>query len=173
MIPDPRHPAIVHFPIVLAVLTPLLTAGAFWAIHSGRLPDRSWLGIVILQVVLVGTAWIATETGERDEERVERFVAERPIEEHEEAAERFLTLAALVLPLAAAGMLAGRVGAINRALTIALSIAALGAAGLAGHSGGELVYRHGAAMAYAQPVPGEVGLPVAHSEHDEYDDDDD
>jgi uncharacterized membrane protein len=173
MIPDPLHPAIVHFPIVLAVLTPLLAAGAFWAIHSGRLPDRSWLGIVILQVVLVGTAWIATETGERDEDRVERVVAERPIEKHEEDAERFLTLAALVLPLAAAGMLAGRVGAINRALTIALSMAALGAAGFAGHSGGELVYRHGAAMAYSQPAPGEAGLPLAYSENDEYDDDDD
>jgi uncharacterized membrane protein len=173
MIPDPLHPAIVHFPIVLAVLTPLLAAGAFWAIHSGRLPGRSWLGIVILQVVLVGTAWIATETGERDEDRVERVVAERPIEEHEEDAERFLTLAALVLPLAAAGMLAGRVGAINRALTIALSMAALGAAGFAGHSGGELVYRHGAAMAYSQPAPGEAGLPLAYSENDEYDDDDD
>ena len=63
MIPDPLHPAIVHFPIVLAVLAPLLAAGAFWAIQSERLPRRSWLGIVILQVALIGTAWIATETG--------------------------------------------------------------------------------------------------------------
>ena len=107
MIPDPLHPAIVHFPIVLAVLAPLLAAGAFWAIQSEHLPRRSWLGIVILQVVLVGTVWIATETGEHEEDRVERVVAERHIEEHEEAAERFLALAALALPLAAAGMLAG------------------------------------------------------------------
>jgi uncharacterized membrane protein len=174
MLPDPLHPAIVHFPIVLAVLTPLLAAGAFWAIHSGRLPGRSWLGIVVLQVALVATAWIATETGEGEEDRVERVVVERHIEEHEEEAERFLTLAALGLPLAAIGMLAGRVGAINRALTIALSLAALGAAGFTGHSGGELVYRHRAAMAYAAaPVPGEVGLPLAYSEHDDHDDDDD
>jgi uncharacterized membrane protein len=173
MIPDPLHPAIVHFPIVLAVLTPLLAAGAFWAIHSGRLPGRSWLGVVILQVVLAGTAWIATQTGEREEDRVERIIAERHIEEHEEGAERFLTLAALGLPLAAAGMLAGRLGAIHRALTIAMSLAALGAAGFAGHSGGELVYRHGAATAYAQPLPGEADLPLAYSAHDDHDDDDD
>ena len=175
MIPDPLHPAIVHFPIVLAVLAPLLAAAALWAIHSGRLPGRSWLGIVLLQVLLVGTAWVATETGEREEDRVERVVAERHIEEHEEAAERFLVLAALVLPLAAAGMLAGRVGAINRMLTIVLSLAALGAAGSAGHSGGELVYRHGAAAAYTQPGPGETGLPLAdaghHDDHDDHDDD--
>jgi hypothetical protein len=98
-------------------------------------------------------------------------VAERHIEEHEEAAERFLALAALVLPLAAAGMLSGRVGTINRALTIALSLAALVAAGYTGHSGGELVYRHGAATAYAQqPGTAETGSSRAHSEHDEDDD---
>jgi uncharacterized membrane protein len=173
MIPDPLHPAIVHFPIVLAVLAPLFAAGAFWAIQSERLPRRSWLGIVILQVVLVGTVWIATETGEREEDRVERVVAERHIEEHEDAAERFLALAALVLPLAAAGMLSGRVGAINRGLTIALSLAALGAAGYTGHIGGELVYRYGAAAAYAQPGPGETGSPLAYSAHDDDHDEDD
>ena len=173
MIPDPLHPAIVHFPIVLSVLAPLLAAVAFWAIYSGRLSRRNWLGIVILQVVLVGTVWIATETGEHEEERVERVVAERHIEEHEDAAERFLALAALVLPFAAAGMLSGRVGAINRALTIALSLATLGAAGYTGHIGGELVYRHGAAMAYAQVGPGETGSPLAYSEQDDDDDEDD
>ena len=173
MIPDPLHPAIVHFPIVLAVLFPLFAAGAFWAIHIGRLPDRSWLGIVILQIALVGTAWIATETGEREEDLVERVVAERHIEDHEEEAERFLTLAALVLPLAAAGLLAGRVGAINRALAILLSLATLGAAGFTGHSGGELVYRHGAAGAYTETLPGGASGLAALSKHHDHDDDDD
>ena len=174
MIPDPLHPAIVHFPIVLTVLAPLLAAAAFWAIDSGRVSGRSWLGVVMLQVLLVGTAWVAMETGEREEDRVEGVVAERHIEEHEEAGERFLVLAALVLPLAAAGMLAGRVGAINRALTIVLLLAALGAAGAAGHSGGELVYRHGAAMAYTQRGPGETGQPLADTGHlDDHDRDDD
>jgi uncharacterized membrane protein len=173
VIPDPLHPAVVHFPIVLAVLVPLLAAGAFWAIQSERLPRRSWLAIAILQVALLGTVWIATETGEREEDRVERVVAERFIEEHEEAAERFLALAALALPLAAAGMLSGRVGAINRALTIALSLAALGAAGYTGHIGGELVYGHGAAAAYAQPGPGETGSPLAYSARDDDHDEDD
>jgi uncharacterized membrane protein len=172
MIPDPLHPALVHFPIVLAVLAPPLAAAALWAIHSGRLPSRSWLGIVVLQALVVGSGWIAAEAGEREEDRVERVVAERHIEEHEEAAERFLLLAALVVPLAAAGMLSGRAGAISRALTVALSLAALGAAGSVGHSGGELVYRHGAATAYAQPGPGEIRSPLTHSEHDGDEDDD-
>ena len=170
MIPDPLHPAIVHFPIVLAVLAPLFAAGALWAIHTGRLPGRSWLVVVILQIALVGSAWVATETGEHEEERVEQVVAERHIEAHEESAERFLWLAALVLPLAAAGTLTGRIGVINRAMTVVLSLAALGAAGYTGHSGGELVYRHGAAMAYVEAGPAETDSPLARSEHDEDDD---
>ena len=128
---------------------------------------------MILQVALVGTVWIAAETGEHEEDRVERVVAERHIEEHEEAAERFLALAALVLPLAAAGMLSGRVGTINRALTIALSLVALVAAGYTGHSGGELVYRHGAAAAYVQPGPGDTGSLAVYSQHDDDHDEDD
>lgn len=175
MVPDPLHPAIIHFPIVLAVLAPLLAAAAAWAIHSKRLPRRSWLGIVIFQIVLVGAAWVAIETGEREEDRVERVVSERAIEDHEEAGERFQVLAALVLPLAAAGMLAGGIGTINRALTIALSLVALIAAGIAGHSGGELVYRHGAAAAYTQPASDESPQPLAyrghHDDDDDYDDD--
>ncbi|MBW2294435.1 MAG: hypothetical protein JRG89_14430 [Deltaproteobacteria bacterium] len=174
MFPDPLHPALVHFPIVLAVLAPFLAAAAAWAIYSGRLSGRSWVGIVILQVLVAGTAWIATETGENEEDRVERVVSERYIEEHEEAAERFLVLAALVVPLAAAGMLTGGVGAINRVLTIVLSLVALAAAGSAGHSGGELVYRHGAAMAYTQTGSGETAmLPTDTEYHLAYDDDDD
>jgi uncharacterized membrane protein len=174
MLPDPLHPAIVHFPIVLAVLAPMLAAAAFWAIHSGRASRRSWIGIVVLQIALVGATWAATETGEREEDRVERVVAERHIEEHEEAAERFLLLAALALPLAAAGLLAGPIGTVNRALTIALSAVALAAAGSVGHSGGELVYRHGAAAAYVQNDPGDPRSSLAYSEHhDEHDEDHD
>jgi len=173
MLPDPLHPTIVHFPIVLAVLAPILAAAAFWAIHSGRATRRSWIGILVVQVALVCAAWAAAETGGREEERVERVVAERHIEKHEEAAERFIAVAALVLPLAAAGLLAGRIGTASRALTIALSVAALGAVGLVGHSGGELVYRHGAAAAYLQPGTSGSG-PLAYSRHgDDHDEDDD
>jgi uncharacterized membrane protein len=175
MIPDPLHPAVVHFPIVLAVLMPLLAAAGFLAIRSGRLPARSWIGVLGLQALLVGAAFAATETGEREEERAERAVAERYIEEHEAQAERFLVLAALGLPLAAAGLLAGRAGAINRGLTVGLSLAALAAAGSTGHSGGELVYRHGAASVYAQSDQADQAaskLPLAYAEQDDDEDTD-
>ncbi len=174
MIPEPLHPALVHFPIVLAVLSPPLAAAAFWGIRSGRTPRRSWAAVLVLQIGLVLTAWGAAETGERDEELVERVVAERHIEAHEEAGERFLWLAAAVLPVAAAGLLAGRAGTLGRGLTIALSLAVLAAAGAVGHSGGELVYRHGAAAAHASPAPADNDSPLAYTErgdrHEEHDD---
>jgi hypothetical protein len=98
----------------------------------------------------VGTGWLALETGEDQEERVERVVAERHIETHEEAAERFLALAALGLPVAAAGLLAGPVGAAARLGTAVVALVVLAAGVQVGHSGGELVYTHGAASAYVE-----------------------
>ena len=94
MLPDPLHPAVVHFPIALAALIPLLALLSLLAIARSWLPVRTWAAIVLLQALLVGSAWLALETGEEQEERVERIVAERHIEDHEEAAEYLLPLAA-------------------------------------------------------------------------------
>ncbi|MCP5043191.1 MAG: hypothetical protein GY944_19365 [bacterium] len=150
MIPDPLHPFIVHFPIVLAAGLPFLAAAAFWAIRSERLPRRSWIVVLALQVLLLCSAWLAVETGERDEERVEQIVAEQPLEDHEEAAERLLAIVALGVPLSIAGLLAGPVGSINRGLVVLMALIALVSAGETGRLGGKLVYRHGAANAYAE-----------------------
>lgn len=46
MNPMPLHPALVHVPLGLAVLLPLLTAGVAWAVWTGRLPIRAWLAVV-------------------------------------------------------------------------------------------------------------------------------
>jgi uncharacterized membrane protein len=148
MMPDPLHPAVVHLPIALAILVPLCAALAILSIHKGFLPARSWAAVVLLQAMLVGSTWLAVETGEDQEERVERVVAERYIKTHEEAAERFLALTGGVVA--------------------ALAILAAGVA--VGHSGGALVYEHGAANAYAKldvlATPG----PSGHREHHEDDD---
>jgi uncharacterized membrane protein len=148
MLPDPLHPALVHFPIVLALLAPLLAAGFFWAIHTGRLPARAWIAVIVLQAVIFGSAWITAETGEDEEERVERVIREDPIEEHEEAAEWFIWIAAITLPVAGAGIFTGSLGTGARALALAGTLLAAVAVARVGHTGGELVYKHGAALAY-------------------------
>jgi uncharacterized membrane protein len=148
MLPDPLHPALVHFPIVLALLAPLLAAGFFWAIRTGRFPARAWIAVVVFQAVLFGSAWLTAETGEEEEERVERVVAEDPIEEHEEAAEWFIWITAVTLPFAAAGVLSGGPATGARVLTIVGTLVAAAAVAQVGHTGGLLVYEHGAALAY-------------------------
>jgi hypothetical protein len=60
--PDPLHPAVVHLPIALAVLMPLLAAAWIAAIAKGFLPARAWLAVVVLQVLLGASAWLAVET---------------------------------------------------------------------------------------------------------------
>ena len=155
MMPDPLHPAVVHLPLALAVLLPGLAALGAWVISRNILPPRAWAVIVLLQVLLVGSGWLAAETGEEQEDRVERVVAERHIETHEEAAERFLVLAAFALVPIGAGLFAGRRGHAARVTGVLATLFVLGAAVSVGHSGGELVYTHGAAAAYAvDALPG-------------------
>lgn len=165
MMPDPLHPAVVHLPIALAVLIPAFAVAGAYLVYRGLLPTRSWALIVLLQALLVGSGWLALETGEAQEERVERVVAERHIESHEEAAERFLVLAAIGLLVTAGGLLPRRVGAAGRIAGAFASLAVLAAAVSVGHSGGELVYKHGAASAYVA-AQGPVGATAA-ARHDD------
>jgi uncharacterized membrane protein len=153
MLPDPLHPAVVHLPIALAILVPGLAVLGLLLITKGALPPRSWAGIVLLQALLVGSGWLALETGEQQEERVERVVAERHIEAHEEAAERFLLVAGIGLLVSAAGLLPRRPGAAGRVAGTLGAFAVLAAGVAVGHSGGELVYKHGAANAYVDAAP--------------------
>jgi uncharacterized membrane protein len=151
MLPDPLHPAVVHFPIVLAFLLPIFALAAIWAIHRGSATARTWLVPVALSAALALSSWVAVQTGEGQEEKVEDIVPNAALDTHEEAAELFLTLSGVLVLVAGAGFLPGVAGRTARAA------AALGAVGLVavganvGHSGGELVYKHGAASAYAQP----------------------
>jgi uncharacterized membrane protein len=154
MLPDPLHPAVVHFPIVLMFLLPLAALGALW--HRRRYPERrgAWVLTTALAGALTLSAWVAVETGERDEDKVEDAVPEASLETHEEAANRFLLFSAGVLVLAGAGLLRGRVGSAARLATTAGAVGLVAAGAMVGHSGGALVYRHGAAAAYAPADPG-------------------
>jgi uncharacterized membrane protein len=145
------HPKVVHVPVALAVLMPLIAGGVALAVWRDWIDRRAWLGVVLLQAVLVGSGGLAMNTGEREEERVERIVPETYIEAHEEAAEAFVWAAAgvllvMALPLALpdsrarrAALLAGFLG----------SLVVFGFGYRAGEAGGALVYQHGAAQAYS------------------------
>lgn len=168
MLPDPLHPVVVHFPIVLAVLAPVVAVGALWAIRRGTIARRAWSIPALVLGALVLSAWIAAQTGEREEDRVERVVSERPIHTHEEAAELFVYSAAGVLGIALVGLLPGTTGRIGRALGAAGAVALVAVGWNVGRTGGELVYRHGAAQAYTSPNQGGDVVRVSRDEDREH-----
>lgn len=160
MLPTPLHPAVVHFPIVFAVLLPVAALLALWAIRRGAAPLRAWAFPVALAVGLTGSAWVALQTGEAEEERVEAYVGEAAIHEHEEAAERFLLFAGIVTLVGGVGLLSGAVGTAARLVATAGTAVVLLAGVQVGRAGGELVYEHGAAQAY---VSGSASSPYVES----------
>lgn len=159
MIPYPLHPAVVHFPIVLAVFLPIIAAVILWRIHDGA-RSRSWGYVVLTAALLVGSGVVAKETGEDQEDKVEQVVPESAVHDHEEAADAFLLAAWVVLGIALVGFAPGVAGKAGRLAAFAGTLAVLWFSWRVGDLGGKLVYQHGAASAYtadsaggAQPAP--------------------
>lgn len=152
----PLHPLVVHFPIVLVVLLPIVAGVALWAIRRGSTPRRAWLVPLAVGIALTLSAFAAVRTGSAQEDRVEHVVSRQAIHGHEEAAERFLVLSGVLVLVAAAGLARGTVGQAARLLTMAGAIGLVAAGVQVGHSGGQLVYREGAASAYTV-ASGSVG----------------
>lgn len=155
----PLHPFVVHLPLALSILMPLLAGAALVAWWRGWLPGRRlWVAVVVCQALLVAAGFAALRTGEAEEERVESIVAESSLHQHELLAERLLIVAGAVLLLTIVPLvLRGARPARAAALVATLGMAAVTALALqTGKAGGELVYKHGAAAAYtaksAQPT---------------------
>jgi hypothetical protein len=147
----------VHLPLGLAFIIPALAIGFAWAIWRRRVRPQAWLTVIALQSLLLGAGLAAMNTGEREEDLVERVVPDAAIERHEEYAEQFvwavgLTLAAAVLVLAVRKPAAVRA---MTAVTVAGTVVVAAAAIRVGHAGGQLVYAHNAGAAYA--VAGQQG----------------
>jgi hypothetical protein len=126
-----------------------------------------------MQLALAGASLVALETGEGDEERVEAVVPEGVIETHEERAELFVIAVLAAAAISLGGLLRGAWGETARFATLAASAIVLVLGIQVGHSGGELVYRHGAASAYAShAAPGsDLAGAVSMRPHHESDED--
>lgn len=142
-IPNPLHPAVVHFPIVLILLGTLLAVAAA-VIRRWHLP---WLAAALLVTGAAGAA-IATRTGGQQAEMAGEISekAEAILDQHEEWGERTqnIAIAAAILALASAAL--AYFAKTARALGIATAVvaaAATYAVAQTGHLGGQLVYKHG------------------------------
>ncbi len=174
------HPKIVHVPIALAVLMPLLSFGVLLAWWRSWLPRRTWIIAAALQGVLVAASFAALQTGEVDEEVVEAVVAEQFLDAHEEAAELFMWIAAIALLfyVGAAAIKNERVARGLGALSVLASLVVFAQGYRVGEAGGALVYEHGAAGAFtaqsagAAPTGGgaEGATPARQGDHDDDDD---
>lgn len=157
MLPEPLHPAVVHFPIVLIFLVPAAAVYAIVAIRRGAYRRPAWAPVLLLAAVLFASALVSVNTGEAQEEVVEGVVGEDPIHDHEEAAEGFLIASGVLLGLAMLGLAGGATGKAARAAVVAGSIVVLFMGFQVGRSGGELVYTHGAAQAWTDRGESAVG----------------
>jgi uncharacterized membrane protein len=162
-IPDPLHPAVVHFPVVLIVLGAVAAfLAAFW--RGGQLPRFT---AVLLVLGALG-AWAAMETGEDDGGLLENSKpqVESLVDAHIMWAKRTLGVSIVAAVAAVGSAVAGRWPRVARSLAAATALAALAAAYTVyetGHRGGALVFRHGAGVAMAdnQPRSSSSGLPMA------------
>ena len=146
----PLHPISVHFPIVLGSFLPLVAGVLWWAIRNEKLSAASWKLIPAIALVYGLSAVVAVQLGGIDEEKVEKVVSEHLIEEHDEIAESVPWVAGGLLLVSLAGLGRKYAGQARLALVV-LSLAGLIPLTLAGHSGGALVYQHGAGFAHLAP----------------------
>jgi len=94
-------------------------------------------------------------SGEAEEDRVERLVPRSALHEHEESAEQFVWATGVTLALAGFALVGGRPRATRALMAVAVvGTIVVGVLALrVGHAGGALVYVHGAAAAYSSPAP--------------------
>ncbi len=158
LMPDPLHPAVVHFPIVLILLgAAAAIVAAFW--RGGHLPRFAAL---LLALAAFGT-WSAVETGESSGGLLETGSPqmESLVDAHQTWAKR--TFAVTIVAAVAAvvsSALTGRWPRYARGVAVVAAIASAAAAYAVyetGHRGGALVYRHAAGVEVTADAPAAPG----------------
>jgi len=152
-LPDPLHPAVIHFPIALSLVGVLLDLLA----RHRRARSLEPAGLVLMLLAAAG-AIVAVLTGSAaHDEAVVPQAAAALVARHEELGE--IAMWALIAVAAARIALAVK-GWFHGAAAWAYLLAAAVVAGLVsyqGHLGGQIVFRHGVGTA---PVQRQSSLPA-------------
>ncbi|HEU5396280.1 MAG TPA: DUF2231 domain-containing protein [Verrucomicrobiae bacterium] len=146
IVPDPLHPAIVHFPVVLIVLG----CAAAWVAVFLRRGNLPWFAAVLLTLGAAG-AWTARETGQSDGGLLDNLSPkmEALLDAHEYWAGKTVLAATVtaLLALTAAGL--SRAPRLARSMAVVAEMTASIAAWTVyetGHRGGALVFEYGAGV---------------------------
>ena len=154
----PLHPKIVHIPLALAVILPILNMALTLSWWRQWLPRRVWLISACLHAVMTLGSFVAMQTGESDLDIVEKVVSKSKIAKHEESAELFLWANVIAMLLALVAAIAENE---KQGLQFAVICTVLSAVGAflaieAGDYGGKLVYKYGAGRAFSPAKYGGV-----------------
>lgn len=149
LLPNPLHPAVVHFPIVLLLLGAVVAIAAVFVRKYG-VPALA-AGLLVLGAM--GT-WRAVESGESDGGLVENTAPQVNdlVNAHEIWAKRTMAISIFAAFTAGGSVLTARWLRTARALAVVAALVSVAAAyGVyeTGHRGGALVYRHGAGVQVA------------------------
>jgi len=142
-IPDPIHPAIVHFPIVLVFLGTLISILTIFT-RRGALPQFS----AFILILAAGGAQLAVITGgDQVDDLVQRMPESRPfLLHHAESGELARTAAVVAACSAVVALAFYKARTFRRVMAFVTTIIAAGAcyfALQAAENGEEMVYHHG------------------------------
>ncbi|MBA3460930.1 MAG: hypothetical protein H0T46_13255 [Deltaproteobacteria bacterium] len=138
----PMHPKLVHVPMALCILMPMVATLIWVGVRRGWFTPRVWLIAAFLQGATLGGGVAALLTGQEDGEKVEGYASEEALSAHEDAAYWFLYVAGANFLLCGATFLLHRDR--RQQLAGAFAIVGLAAGAYAGYrvgdAGGRLVY---------------------------------
>jgi uncharacterized membrane protein len=160
-IPDPLHPAIVHFPIVLIFLGTLLSVLTIFT-RRGALPQFT----AIILILAAGAGQLAVNTGgDQADDVIRRMPEAKPLVfVHAEWGERMRTAGVIAAIGAVLALACYRFGRFRRVLALITTIIAIGAcycAFEAAKHGGAMVYHHGVGVQILPSGPGASATPTA------------
>lgn len=146
IVPDPLHPAVVHFPVVLIVLG----CAAAWVAVFLRKGNIPWFAAVLLLLGAVG-ARVAEVTGKSDGGLLDNSSPrlESLVDAHQNWAERTVMAATITALVAVAAAATSRYPRLARSLAVTAAVAASVAGWTVfetGRRGGALVFEHGAGI---------------------------
>ena len=162
-VPDPLHPAVVHFPIVLIFLGTLVSVLAIFT-RRGALPQFT----AVILILAAASAQLAVSTGgDEADDVIQRMPDARPlVHDHAEWGERTRTVAVIAAIVAVVALAFYRMRGLRRILALVTTLIAAAAcycAVEAAQHGGAMVYHHGVGVvitpAGATPAPSPTATP--------------